>query len=90
MEHIPEPGGKSLLLQTLALFETLVTKIQSMKTENGSLMTENDRLTTSLQSKCTVEDDLRQTQDKLTTVNEVKSFQHELNIGFINMFNLPL
>ena len=79
MEHIPEPGGKSLLLQTLALFETLVTKIQSMKTENGSLVTENTRLISCLQTKCSVEDDLKLTQEKLTDVNEV--FKHLLVVA---------
>jgi len=70
MEHIPEPSGKSLLLQTLALFETLLAKITSMKNENGTLSGENVRLTACLQSKCSVEDDLRNTEDKLKSVNE--------------------
>lgn len=72
MEHIPEPSGKSLLLQTLALFETLLAKITSMKNENGTLSGENVRLTACLQSKCSVEDDLRNTEDKLKSVNEVQ------------------
>ena len=59
------------MLQTLALFETLVTKIQTMKIENGGLVSENNRLTSCLQTKCTVEDDLKQTQEKLTAVSEV-------------------
>ena len=72
MNHIPEPGGKSLLLQTLALFETLLSKIQTMKTENETMSAENGRLTSCLQTKCDVEDNLKQTEDKLVTVNEVK------------------
>ena len=61
----------ALLLQTLALFETLVAKIQTMKKETETLGGENERLTACLQSKCAVEDDLKMTEAKLTSVNEV-------------------
>lgn len=71
MEHIPEPGGKSLLLQTLALFETLLSKIQTLKKEAEVMSGENVRLAAVVQAKCAVEDDLRLTEVKLTTVNEV-------------------
>ena len=72
MEHIPEPGGKSLLLQTLALFETLVSKIQTLKTEAEVMSVENTRLAAVVQAKCAVEDDLRMSEVKMTTVNEVR------------------
>ena len=72
MDHIPEPSGKSLLLQTVALFETLLLKIQSMKNEKETMTEENLRLTACLQSKCTVEDDLKVTEAKLQSVNEVR------------------
>ena len=72
MEHIPEPGGKSLLLQTLALFETLVSKIQTLKTEAEVMSAENTRLAAVVQAKCAVEDDLRLSEVKMTTVNEVR------------------
>ena len=72
MEHIPEPGGKSLLLQTLALFETLVSKIQTLKKEAEVMSGENSRLATLVQANCAVEDDLRLSEVKLTTVNEVR------------------
>ena len=72
MEHIPEPGGKSLLLQTLALFETLVSKIQTLKKEAEVMSGENSRLAALVQAKCAVEDDLRMSEVKLTTVNEVR------------------
>ena len=72
MEHIPEPGGKSLLLQTLALFETLLSKIQTLKKEAEVMSGENTRLAAVVQAKCAVEDDLRLTEVKLTTVNEVR------------------
>lgn len=72
MEHIPEPGGKSLLLQTLALFETLLSKIQTLKKEAEVMSGENTRLAAVVQAKCAVEDDLRLSEVKLTTVNEVR------------------
>lgn len=71
MKHIPEPSGKSLLLQTLALFETLLSKIQTMKTENETITKENGRLTSCLETKCLVEDNLKNAEDKLVSVNEV-------------------
>ena len=74
MDHIPEPSGKSLLLQTVALFETLLLKIQTTKTEKETMCEENLRLTTCLQSKCTVEDDLKVTEAKLQSVNEVRGW----------------
>ena len=72
MDHIPEPSGKSLLLQTVALFETLLLKIQSMKNEKETMTEENLRLTSCLKSKCTVEDDLKVTEARLQSVNEVR------------------
>ena len=71
MEHIPEPGGKSLLLQTLALFETLLSKIQTLKTEAEVMSGENKRLGDLVKVKCDVEDDLRLSEVKLTSVTEV-------------------
>ena len=55
-----------------ALFETLLLKIQSMKNEKETMAEENLRLTTCLKSKCTVEDDLKVTEAKLQSVNEVR------------------
>ena len=45
MEQIPEPGGRALLLQTVALFETLLGRIQSMQGEAKVLEAERDQLT---------------------------------------------
>ena len=73
MDHIPEPSGKSLLLQTVALFETLLSKIQSMKKENETMTAENVSLNTSLEVKCSVEDNLKIVEGKLQSANEVKS-----------------
>ena len=72
MEHIPEPSGKSLLLQTLALFETLLSKIQTLKKETEVMSGENARLASVVQDKCGAEDDLRLSEAKLTTVTEVR------------------
>ena len=44
MEHIPEPSGKSLLLQTVALFETLLAKITAMQKEQKDLQGEKEQL----------------------------------------------
>ena len=74
MNHIPEPSGKSLLLQTVALFETLLSKITSMKKENEEISTENLRLSKSLELKCSVEDNLRDLESKLQATNEVNFF----------------
>jgi len=70
MDHIPEPSGKSLLLQTVALFETLLSKIQSMKKENETMTAENVSLNTSLEVKCSVEDNLKIVEGKLQSANE--------------------
>lgn len=83
MDHIPEPSGKSLLLQTVALFETLLLKIQSMKKENETMTSENLRLTAGLKSKCTVEDDLKVTEGKLQSVNEVRLVKKYFVIVFL-------
>ena len=87
MDHIPEPSGKSLLLQTVALFETLLLKIQSMKNEKETMAEENLRLTTCLKSKCTVEDDLKVTEAKLQSVNEVREGRQGRKKVFCNSFS---
>ena len=61
-----------LLLQTLALFETLLSKIQTLKKETEVMSGENTRLASVVQDKCTAEDDLRLSEAKLTTVTEVR------------------
>ena len=43
-----------------------------MKNEKETMAEENLRLTTCLKSKCTVEDDLKVTEAKLQSVNEVR------------------
>merc|ERR1711892_87806 len=70
MDQISEPGGKSLLLQTVALFETLLTKIQSMTREQEKLTDDNAALLEDLQYRKDVEVHLLDTQSKLQAVNE--------------------
>ena len=86
MDHIPEPSGKSLLLQTVALFETLLSKIQSMKKENETTAAENLRLNTSLELKCSVEDNLKTVEGKLQSANEVKTMAIKPEISNIFSF----
>ena len=87
MEQIPEPGGKSLLLQTVALFEILLAKIQvyrkflynkfhndsfqAMKKEQEKLSEENASLSKSLQLKEGVEHKLTAVETNMLSVNEV-------------------
>ena len=85
MEKIPEPGGKSLLLQvgyvnansahfllqTVALFETLLSKISAMKAAASEAEEERARLAARLELACTAETRLVQTEADLQAVNEV-------------------
>ena len=70
MEQIPEPGGRALLLQTVALFETLLAKIQTLQKEGKSLEQERDQLTLALEAKKLVEAKLDATEIKLMSANE--------------------
>ena len=70
MEQIPEPGGRALLLQTVALFETLLAKIQTLQKEGKTLEQERDQLTLALEAKKSVEAKLEATEAKLMSANE--------------------
>ena len=70
MEQIPEPGGRALLLQTVALFETLLAKIQTLQKEGKTLEQERDQLTLALEAKKSVEAKLEATETKLMSANE--------------------
>ena len=70
MEQIPEPGGRALLLQTVALFETLLAKIQTLQKEGKTLEQERDQLTLALEAKKSVEAKLDETEAKLISANE--------------------
>ena len=44
MCHISGPSDKSLLLQTVALFETLLSKIKELQNENAKLKSDQQDL----------------------------------------------
>ena len=64
-------GGKSLLLQTVALFETLLFKIQSLKTENEGLTEERAELRKSLEVAAAAEARILILESELVRANEV-------------------
>ena len=70
MDSIPEPGGRALLLQTVALFETLLARIHSLQAEAKEVKEERDQLTLALEAKSKVETELRSTETKLLSANE--------------------
>ena len=65
-------GGKSLLLQTVALFETLLFKIQSLKTENEGLAAERAELRESLEVAAAAEARVLILESELLRANEVR------------------
>ena len=71
MQQIPEPSGKSLLLQTVALFETLLTKIQAMKAENEGLAADKAGLEAMVDAKAGVEGELETAKKNSMAADEV-------------------
>ena len=65
-------GGKSLLLQTVALFETLLFKIQSLKTENEGLAAERAELRESLEVAAAAEARVLILESELLRANELR------------------
>ncbi|XP_023323249.1 golgin subfamily A member 6-like protein 22 [Eurytemora carolleeae] len=76
MKHIPEPGGKSLLLQTVALFETLLARIKLMKEENQELQGEKMNLEKIKKDQ----DDLLSSMSKEQQREESRAIQAELEL----------
>ena len=83
MCHISGPSDKSLLLQTVALFETLLSKIKELQNENTKLKSDEQNLHESKISN--LEDlekihadrdqlvlELEESRHKLTTANQVQ------------------
>ena len=83
MCHISGPSDKSLLLQTVALFETLLSKIHELQNENSKLKTDQQDLDHSKVSN--LEDiqkihadrdqlvlELEESRNKLNNANQVK------------------
>ena len=83
MCHISGPSDKSLLLQTVALFETLLSKIKELQNENTKL--KSDEQTLHKKEISSLEDlekihadrdqlvlELEESRHKLTTANQVQ------------------
>jgi hypothetical protein len=65
-------GGKSLLLQTVALFETLLFKIQSLKAENETLVAERAEIGKSVEAAAVAEARIIFLESELVKANEVR------------------
>ena len=65
-------GGKSLLLQTVALFETLLFKIQSLKAENETLVAERAEIGKSAEAAAVAEARVIFLESELVKANEVR------------------
>ncbi len=65
-------GGKSLLLQTVALFETLLFKIQSLKAENETLAAERAEIGKSAEAAAVAEARVIFLESELVKANEVR------------------
>ena len=84
MCHISGPSDKSLLLQTVALFETLLSKIKELQNENAKLKSDqqdlSDRNNLSVENMKKIHSDrdqlvleLEESQNKLNFANKVRS-----------------
>ena len=88
MCHISGPSDKSLLLQTVALFETLLSKIKELQNENTKLKSDEQNLhknkISSLEDLEKIHADrdqlvleLEESRHKLTTANQVTNYIHK-------------
>ena len=96
MCHISGPSDKSLLLQTVALFETLLSKIKELQNENNKLKSDEQNLhenkISSLEDMEKIHADrdqlvleLEESRHKLTTAHQVTNYTDkniELKIWF--------
>ena len=93
MCHISGASDKSLLLQTVALFETLLSKIHQLQEENGKLKTDQQDLHNNKQShleeiqKIQADRDqlvleLEASRNKLNVANQVQIHQHHPHIQY--------
>ncbi len=74
MFHIPGTADKSLLVQTVALFETLLAKISQLQDENDDLkktIEANDEVEKLTKDRDQLVLELESTRSKLTSANEV-------------------
>ena len=77
MCHISGPSDKSLLLQTVALFETLLSKIKQLQNENAKLKTEQQDLYNS--NALSVENMNKIHSDRDQLVLELEESRNKLN-----------
>ena len=77
MCHISGPSDKSLLLQTVALFETLLSKINELKNENAKLKTDQHDFYNSKVSS--LEDIQKIHADRDQLVLELEESRNKLN-----------
>ena len=81
MCHISGPSDKSLLLQTVALFETLLSKIKELQNENTKLKSDEQNLHENKEDLEKIHADrdqlvleLEESRHKLTTANQVTNY----------------
>ena len=99
MCHISGPSDKSLLLQTVALFETLLSKINELKNENTKLKTDQHDFYNSKVSS--LEDiqkihadrdqlvlELEESRNKLNQANQVEILTEQIIWVFVLSINM--
>ena len=77
MCHISGPSDKSLLLQTVALFETLLAKIKELQHENAKLKTDQQDL--HINNALSVENINKIHSDRDQLVLELEESRNKLN-----------
>ena len=77
MCHISGPSDKSLLLQTVALFETLLSKIKELQNENAKLKSDQQDL--SDRNNLSVENMKKIHSDRDQLVLELEESRNKLN-----------
>ena len=77
MCHISGPSDKSLLLQTVALFETLLSKIKQLQNENAKLKTDQQDLYSS--NALSIENMNKIHSDRDQLVLELEESRNQLN-----------
>ena len=77
MCHISGPSDKSLLLQTVALFETLLSKIKQLQNENAKLKTDQQDLYSS--NALSIENMNKIHSDRDQLVLELEESRNKLN-----------
>ena len=79
MCHISGPSDKSLLLQTVALFETLLSKIKELQNDNAKLKSDQQGFYERIQSNDENIKKIHSDRDQL--VLELEESQNKLNFA---------